>query len=467
MGGGDQLAALRCVDAVEARRDRRRAADADVNLGGASGTHHLDDLAAGRAAHNRVVDEHHALTLEQAAHRVQFHLHTEVADRLCRLDEGAADVVVADEPHSHRHARLLGVADGSADARVGNRHDHVGGNGGLAGQLTAEAGAHVADAAPEHLAVGAREVDVLEDAVGARRRRERPHRARAVGPDDQHLAGLDVADVGGAHQVHRAGLGTHDPAVAEPAQRQRPEPVRVADGDQSFLGDEGEREGAGELGDRLDQRVVDAERLGAGIEVQRHFSVAVGLEDRALAHQLVAQFAGVDDVAVVADADLAVHAVDEQRLGVGHRALAGGRVAGVADGNGARQRRQRVLGEDLGDVAHRAEGPHLHAVRHGDTRAFLAAVLQRVEPEVGHVGRLGVAVDTEDAAFFTELVEHRASPRWKSTGSTALAATPRRRHAGSSVRWRPPTGLRRLSPASAPPSLRRSRDECRRRRCGR
>ena len=64
--------------------------------------------------------------------------------------------------------------------------------------------------------------------------------------------------------------------------------------------------------------------------------------------------AGVDDVAVVADADLAVHAVDEQRLRVGHGALTGRRVARVADRDMAGQRRQRRLGEDLGDVAHLA-----------------------------------------------------------------------------------------------------------------
>ena len=50
------------------------------------------------AAHDRVVDEHDALAFENAAHRVQLDAHAEVADRLLRLDEGAADVVVADEP---------------------------------------------------------------------------------------------------------------------------------------------------------------------------------------------------------------------------------------------------------------------------------------------------------------------------------------------------------------------------------
>ena len=68
----------------------------------------------------------------------------------------------------------------------------------------------------------------------------------------------------------------------------------------------------------------------------------------------VAQLALVDEVAVVADGDLAVDALDEDRLGVDQAALAGRRVAHVADGRRARQVGQRALVEDVGDVAHSA-----------------------------------------------------------------------------------------------------------------
>ena len=56
-----------------------------------------------------------------------------------------------------------------------------------------------------------------------------------VGADDQHLARLDVAHVGRADQIHRAGLRADDVRVAEPAERERPEAVRIADGDQPVL----------------------------------------------------------------------------------------------------------------------------------------------------------------------------------------------------------------------------------------
>ena len=75
------------------------------------------------------------------------------------------DVVVADEPHPHRDAALLGEADGGADARVGNRHDDVGLDRGLTRQRPAEVRADLVDAPAEDVAVGPREVDVLEHAV--------------------------------------------------------------------------------------------------------------------------------------------------------------------------------------------------------------------------------------------------------------------------------------------------------------
>jgi hypothetical protein len=45
--------------------------------------------------------------------------------------------------------------------------------------------------------------------------------------------------------------------------------------------------------------------------------VAAGLENRTLADELVLQLAGVDEIAVVADGDLSVRTVDQDRLRVG------------------------------------------------------------------------------------------------------------------------------------------------------
>ena len=75
--------------------------------------------------------------------------------------------------------------------------------------------------------------------------------------------------------------------------------------------------------------------------MQDDFSIAAGLEDRSIADQLVAQLEGVDEVAVVSNGDLAMGAVDEERLRVLELALAGGRIAGVPDCDVAGKRLER------------------------------------------------------------------------------------------------------------------------------
>ena len=86
----------------------------------------LDDLARGRAAHDRVVDDDHPLAGQHLAHRRQLQLHAEVADLLRRLDEGAPHVVRAHQPLVVGDAALARVADGGRHARVGHRDDDVG-----------------------------------------------------------------------------------------------------------------------------------------------------------------------------------------------------------------------------------------------------------------------------------------------------------------------------------------------------
>src|SRR5436190_13577242 len=55
--GGDQLGAGRGVDAIEARGDGGWAGDAEVHLAGAGLADHADNLAAGGAADDGVVDQ--------------------------------------------------------------------------------------------------------------------------------------------------------------------------------------------------------------------------------------------------------------------------------------------------------------------------------------------------------------------------------------------------------------------------
>src|SRR3546814_6766537 len=69
---------------------------------------------------------------------VVLQLDAEMADLLRRLDEGAADVVIAGDADLEGNAGLGGVADGRRYAGIGHRHDDVGFDRRLSGQLAAD-----------------------------------------------------------------------------------------------------------------------------------------------------------------------------------------------------------------------------------------------------------------------------------------------------------------------------------------
>ena len=78
-------------------------------------------------------------------------------------------------------------------------------------ELGADALAGIVDADALDLAVGASEIDVLEDAEAAWLLGEGLDRAQAAAVDDDDLAGLDVAHESGADDVEGAALGGQDP----------------------------------------------------------------------------------------------------------------------------------------------------------------------------------------------------------------------------------------------------------------
>ena len=139
-----------------------------MHLSGAGAAHHADDFAAGGAANDGVVNEDDALAFEQIVHGVELEADAEVADALLGLNEGAAHVVIADEAEAEGKAGLFRVAERGGDAGVGDGNDDIGGHAGLARELAAHLVARLLHPAAEDARVGAREVDVLEDAAGLR-----------------------------------------------------------------------------------------------------------------------------------------------------------------------------------------------------------------------------------------------------------------------------------------------------------
>ena len=71
----------------------------------------LHDLLRGRAADDAVVDQHDAVAADDAGIRRMLQLDAELADALLRLDEGAPDVVIADDAELEGNVALLAEAD--------------------------------------------------------------------------------------------------------------------------------------------------------------------------------------------------------------------------------------------------------------------------------------------------------------------------------------------------------------------
>jgi hypothetical protein len=120
----------------------------------------------------------------------------------------------------------------------------------------------------------------------------------------------------------------------------------------------------------------------------------------ALVADLGGEFGGVGQVAVVPQRDAAaVRGRAVGRLGVLPVARTGGGVAGVADGEVPAQRGEGGLVEHLGDQAELLVDHDGGAVGHRHPGGLLAAVLERVQTEVGQLGDvLARRPDAEHAA---------------------------------------------------------------------
>ena len=406
MGVCDELAARGRVYPVEARALGGRAADDHVHLAGASAlADHLHDLLARGAAHDGVVHHYHALALKQAPDRVELDLHAEVADAGLGLDEGPANVVVADEAEVEGYPGFLCIADGGWHAGVWHGYDDVRVYGGLAVELAAEFLPDLVDVvAAEDMAVRAGEVDVLEHAEALALAVEDPLALKPVLADMHDLPGLDVADVLGLDEVQCARLGGHHVGAVEYAQAERPHPVGVAHCYHLPLAHEQEAVCAAYLREGVYHLVAELSVAGACHEVQYDLGVRGALEYGALVLEFVAEAIGVYERAVVCDGDGALVEVGHDGLDVLDARASGSGVAVVAYGVGAGQAPEAFLAEDVRHEAHALFRVEVLAVAACDARAFLAAVLEGVEAQVHEVGGLGMPVDTEDPALFLELV---------------------------------------------------------------
>src|ERR1700733_10012255 len=162
---GDQFIPRRRVHTVEAGRNCRRAADADVDFSCASIAHHAHDFAAGCAAHDGIVHKDDALAFDHPPDRVEFESDAEIANGLLRLDKGTANVVIANQSHAESDSGFCCIADRSGHAGIRNGHHGVCLDWMFARQLPPEALAAFIHLPTKNDAVWARKIYVLEYAV--------------------------------------------------------------------------------------------------------------------------------------------------------------------------------------------------------------------------------------------------------------------------------------------------------------
>ena len=112
--------------------------------------HHLHDFLRGRAPHDRIVHQHHALALKLRPIGIVLEAHAQMPDAVRRLDEGAADIVVADDTELERQTRGMGEPQRGRHAGIRHRDHHVGVHGEFARQFLADALARFVDIAPFH-----------------------------------------------------------------------------------------------------------------------------------------------------------------------------------------------------------------------------------------------------------------------------------------------------------------------------
>ena len=134
------------------------------------------------------------------------------------------------------------------------------------------------------------------------------------------------------------------------------------------------------------------------------FGVTVGLEDGAAMFEFAAMLAGVGEISIVPESELALVAINHDGLRVEESFVASGRVTCVTDGEIAREFRENAGLKNFFDFAHGAMSVEFFPVARDDAGGFLAAMLQGVETEIGEVSRFGMAEDAEDATVVVEVV---------------------------------------------------------------
>src|SRR5688500_2676615 len=381
-----------------------------MHFAGPRVAHHVDEPSRGRSPNDRVVNHHHALSAQHLAHRVVFHLHLRVTSGLRGLKKGSADVVIPDQGELEGKARFLRETECSRIRRIGHAEHEIGVRSGeVARQPATQLASGAIYRASKYLAVGAREIHVLEHALSGILLFQREARPNAVRVDGDYFTPLHFTLDRRAEQIERAALGSEDCRITELSHHQRSPAARVARSEKSIPDCHDEAVGAFDSAESVSELFLGLYRSRLGQPVDENFRVHRRREDRAAVLELVPQLRRVDQVSVWRDSNVAVPEPSEDRLRILDRRCARRAVPRVTDGNVSGQAAYVGPLAAFRHEAHALDGSGSRSgVDRDDSLRFLTAMLQRVETEMRNLRRVLMAEYSEDSAHVSERLR-----RWR------------------------------------------------------
>ena len=408
-----------------------------------------NDLAGGGAAHDGILHQQDVLPLEDIDDGVQLLLYGLGALRLPRHDERAADVAVLDEALAELDVQGVRQRNGGGAAGFRYRYHHVNvvAASRMAGvqlaaafrveledarrQLFAHAQPRLVDRNAIHHGVFAGEIDMLENA--------RPMRLLlGAAAGDVGAAVLDVDGLARRHvaleleaqNVDGVALRRHHDFLASigvaQSEAQRPDAVRIAEGDDAAAVDHRHRriaaatasmhafDGAEDMLRARFRRTDLLQFVGEDVEQDLGIRGRIDVPQPGSEHAGF-QFGGVGEVAVVGQTD-AVGRVDVHGLRFRRAGRARRRIANVADAHGAAQPQhvaflehvsyQTVAFAQLQPAFQRAASSRrIEAFPADHAGRVLAAVLQRQQGVVDLLVDWRMADDADDAAHSDRLAQ--------------------------------------------------------------
>ena len=352
-----------------------------MDLGCTGLTQQIHDPAAGRAAHNGIVDQHDAFPCDRFTDRTQLELYAAVALRLRRRNKCPSDVFVFDEADAVGNAGCLRKSERGIQSRIRHADDSIRIHRMRRGEQCARLFPCRMNGNAVQNRIRTRKIDILKN-TGALRRSAAVSAVGLHPPvrcQHDHFSGFEIAQEFRADCGKRTALRCgHIAALRQPADAERPESVRIADGDQLLRGHQDQRKCALQLRDRKPHGILDRIGLQSRLrdEIRNDLGIARRVEDRAALFEHTAQSARIAEIAVVDKRHFSLMMIDLHRLTVPPLTAAGRAVARMTDRDPAlRKAAEDLRRKDMIDEAEILMRREYAVIIDRDPCAFLPAVL--------------------------------------------------------------------------------------------